>query len=427
MSIASEIQRIQGNIASAYTACNNKGATMPATQNSANLATCIGSIPTGGGGSTLITKNITQNGTYNASSDNADGYSSVTVNVSGGSFTGINREVVNGVYKAPETSFTWSLPSTATEVGSNGLLYAFYGCTGLTGALDLSSLTTVGSSALAYAFYNCTGLTSVDLSSLTTVSNSQALYHAFFNCTGLTSVDLSSLTTVGISALNYAFNGCSNLTSVDLSSLTTVSGSKALQNAFYNCTGLTGALDLSSLTTVSGSQALQYAFQNCTGLTSVDLSSLTTVSGTQALHSAFYGCTGLTSILFTNLQTIGENTSSTNYGQFTQCFNNCNNLTSITFPKLEKIYCTGGTTTSYGTFANNNKVQKMYFPKLDTITYGTGASATNQNACKNIFNGCSALTELHFGAANQAAIEATAGYSTAWGRGAGNVTIYFDL
>ena len=35
----------------------------------------------GGGGSTLITKNITQNGTYNASDDNADGYSSVTVDI----------------------------------------------------------------------------------------------------------------------------------------------------------------------------------------------------------------------------------------------------------------------------------------------------------------------------------------------------------
>lgn len=31
----------------------------------------------------LVTKSITQNGTYNASSDNADGYSQVTVNVSG--------------------------------------------------------------------------------------------------------------------------------------------------------------------------------------------------------------------------------------------------------------------------------------------------------------------------------------------------------
>ena len=37
-----------------------------------------------GGGSILIPKSITENGTYNASSDNADGYSVVTVNVAGG-------------------------------------------------------------------------------------------------------------------------------------------------------------------------------------------------------------------------------------------------------------------------------------------------------------------------------------------------------
>lgn len=37
-----------------------------------------------GGGSTLITKSITSNGTYNAQDDSADGYSQVTVNVSGG-------------------------------------------------------------------------------------------------------------------------------------------------------------------------------------------------------------------------------------------------------------------------------------------------------------------------------------------------------
>lgn len=43
----------------------------------------------GGGGSApvLITKSITQNGTYYASDDNADGYSEVTVAVSGGGVT----------------------------------------------------------------------------------------------------------------------------------------------------------------------------------------------------------------------------------------------------------------------------------------------------------------------------------------------------
>ena len=474
MTIASEITKLNTNLTNSYTACQNKGATMPANQNFDNLATCVSSIPTateptlasltvtpstttqtitppsgtdgyntvqvsavtaaidsdivagniksgcnilgvngtvtelvgttttitqngtyaptspsngftsvsvnvagttpsgtytitangtydvtnyasanvsvsGGGGSTLITKTITQNGTYNASSDNADGYSSVTVNVSGGgSFVGLNREVVNGVYEAPTTSFTFSLPSNATDIGD----YAMY-----------------------YAFAGCTGLTSVDLSSLTTVSGANAMDNAFNNCTNLTSIDLSSLTTVN----------------------------------------------------ASGGQAMQYAFAGCIKLTSIDLSSLTTVSGNSAMQYAFYGCTGLTSIDLSSLETIGTNTATANYRHFSNCFNNCNALTSITFPKLEKIYCTGGTTTSYGTFANNNKVQKMYFPKLDTITYGSGASSSNQNACKNVFYGCSALTELHFGAANQSAIEASPGYSTAWGRGAGNVTIYFDL
>lgn len=52
MSIASAIQTAQGRVAAAYTACNNKGATMPATanQNLSNLATTIETISTGGGG-----------------------------------------------------------------------------------------------------------------------------------------------------------------------------------------------------------------------------------------------------------------------------------------------------------------------------------------------------------------------------------------
>ena len=80
MSVASEITRINNNIASAYTAVNNKGGTLPQTQNSANLATAINSISTGSSAN-LETKTITSNGTYNASSDSLDGYSSVTVNV----------------------------------------------------------------------------------------------------------------------------------------------------------------------------------------------------------------------------------------------------------------------------------------------------------------------------------------------------------
>ena len=48
MSIASAIQTKQQQIADAYTVVNNKGGTLPATQNLTNLATAISSISSGG-------------------------------------------------------------------------------------------------------------------------------------------------------------------------------------------------------------------------------------------------------------------------------------------------------------------------------------------------------------------------------------------
>lgn len=56
----------------------------------------------GGGGSTLITKTITENGTYAAFSDNADGYSSVTVDVAGGG--GGGAKVLTKIAEAEITS-----------------------------------------------------------------------------------------------------------------------------------------------------------------------------------------------------------------------------------------------------------------------------------------------------------------------------------
>ena len=54
-------------------------------------------VTSGGGGSTLITKNISANGTYNASSDSADGYSSVTVAVPASAVdTGTKNITANG-------------------------------------------------------------------------------------------------------------------------------------------------------------------------------------------------------------------------------------------------------------------------------------------------------------------------------------------
>ena len=47
LSIASEITRINNNVAAAYSVCESKGADMPQQQNSSNLADTIDSIPSG--------------------------------------------------------------------------------------------------------------------------------------------------------------------------------------------------------------------------------------------------------------------------------------------------------------------------------------------------------------------------------------------
>lgn len=315
-------------------------------------------------------------------------------------FIGIPRIVSNGTIQLNQANHTYTVPDNVTDIGG----YAYYS-----------------------AFYADKKLTSFKSNNVTTISGVYAMTYACQSATVLTTVDMSNLKTItGTQCMASAFYGCSALTNVDFSSLTTAGGGNVMSTCFRNCTGLT-QLNFPSLVTINGSNAFSGICNGCTNLVTVTFPNVQTITGTNAMINAFQNNTSLVNISFPKLKTIGANTSGTNYGHLSGVFNGCTQITTMTFPELEKIYCTGGTSAAYGSFANNTYVQKLYFPKLDTITYGTGSTTANRNACKNVFAGCSALTELHFAAANQSAIEATAGYATAWGRGAGNVTIYFDL
>ena len=315
-------------------------------------------------------------------------------------FIGIPKEISNGTIQLIQTNHTYTIPDNVTDIGA----YVYYS-----------------------GFYNDKKLTRFNSNNVETISGVYAMTFACQSATGLTTVDMSNFTTItGTQSMASAFYGCSGLTDVNLSSLTTAHGTNVMSTCFRNCTGLT-QLNFPSLVTINGSSAFSGICNGCTNLVTVTFPNVTTITGSSAMLEAFKNNTSLVNISFPKLKTIGTNNSLANFGQMSGVFNGCTQITTMTFPELEKIYCTGAATVSYGTFANNTYIQKLYFPKLDTITYGAGASTTNRNACKNVFAGCTALTELHFGADNQSAIEASDGYSTAWGRGAGNVTIYFDL
>lgn len=62
MSISTEITRISGNVSAALNAIGNKGVTVPQGTTSDDLATLIGSIQTGGGGTYVKTKTGTVTG-----------------------------------------------------------------------------------------------------------------------------------------------------------------------------------------------------------------------------------------------------------------------------------------------------------------------------------------------------------------------------
>ena len=131
----SERQRIAANIAAAYTEAEAKGATMPASENSANLPTAIRSIPEAVQ-PTLIPMQITENGTYTAADDNADGYNEVTVDVpSGGEFVHtrdivLDEDVAKIAIEFSENTIAayleCDLPVIVGAGGSNEWLYPYF-------------------------------------------------------------------------------------------------------------------------------------------------------------------------------------------------------------------------------------------------------------------------------------------------------------
>lgn len=253
------------------------------------------------------------------------------------------------------------------------------------------------------------------------------LQYKFYENPVVSSVSFPQLVQIsGENALNSCFRNAP-IENISFPVLQSVTGENGLYSVCTSTSASIQSVSFPALTTVSGVYCFSSAFSNCGEITSASFPALEEITGSAAFSYCFASCSALTNVSFPKLKKIGSDTTTdANYRHFDNTFRSTK-VTTLVFPELTAIYCTGSSS-NFGTFHGNNTIQKMYFPKLTVIDKSPAYTGTaSVVAHKNILAGCSALTEIHFGAANQAAIEATEGYPTLWGIGAGNATVYFDL
>ncbi|MBO7733143.1 MAG: leucine-rich repeat protein [Methanobrevibacter sp.] len=310
------------NVTASYTAVSGKGGTLPATQNLANLATAIGSIPSG-----TAPK-------YGCTVDNF-----------------IGNVDANGKLESP------TLPSSLTftgvqDVGNNGLSHSFSYKTGIT-SVSFPDLTKVSGSNACFGTFRGSSIQTADLSSLTTVSGSAGVSYMFATCTSLTSVDLSSLTSITVgTGCSSMFNGCTNLASIDLSSLSNVGGNgNACSSMFSGCSSLV-SVNVSNLDITSTIGSLGSMFNGCSSLTSISFDKLKTTIPTYNFQNTFSGCTSLTSVSFPAITTSTTTYASSMSSMFNSTTASTSGTCTVHFPS--NVQTKISALTGYPTFGGNS-------------------------------------------------------------------------
>lgn len=227
MSIATAIANAQARVEAAYDALEAKGATMPATQNLANMPNAIQSIQTGGDESALLVTIKGETGT------------DITLP------SGLNAtRALDGLFYGNTKVKYVTIPSNITRVG----LYAFYAANNL---LRVNSNTDgvcnlwEGITELAdYCFYSCSKLTSVIFpSTLKTIKTS-----IFNSCGKLVSADFSRATLV-TSFGSYLFANCPSFTTMIWPPNITQTGT----HTFLGCSSLTSIRIPDTITKIGAS------------------------------------------------------------------------------------------------------------------------------------------------------------------------------
>lgn len=222
--------QLDADLTSVANAIRTKGGTSAQLAFPAGFVSAVHAIPTGGT-ATLISKSITENGTYNAAIDNADGYSSVTVNVQGsGGYTNddfADRTKPVGVVNVPadvrEGSGEGNLKWQYLLAGRAGITTVNFPYTTIvpTGfCLRCTSLTQINAPLVTTMFGNafqlCSGLVYAVFPKLKSFQGSSA----FASCTSLAAADFGGNASTSQSRdgfyAAYTFSGCTRLTTLIL-------------------------------------------------------------------------------------------------------------------------------------------------------------------------------------------------------------------
>lgn len=220
---------------------------------------------------TLTTKTITANGTYNATDDNADGYSQVTVKT--------------GKY-APR-------------------FIRFQGYDGTELDYELNNLDGKRLTSTYYMFQRCTSLVSVPLFDTSNVTN---MAYMFGNCINLKTVPLFN--TSNVTNMAYMFNDCQSLVTVPLFDTSNVTN---MTEMFGHCPKL-ASLPLFNTSKVTN---MTRTFGQCTNLTEIPL--FDTRSATN-MSDLFYDCRKLQEIPALN---------TSNATNVSEMFMSCTNLKTV--------------------------------------------------------------------------------------------------
>lgn len=268
----------------------------------------------------------------------------------------------------------------------------FYGCSSLTGTLDLTNFVTSKTTNIERMFSDCSanviGLNTWDTSNLTQVSipqslssdtdiknwNTSKLQKFYIINTKLTSIDLSNWDTKNLRGFSISNN--SLLESINLSNWDTKNLGKNQTNVlgvFQNNPKLITITGLENLNTsnIPDNCGIQTWFYNCKALESIDLSSFKLDN--KSLDNTFEGCTSLRNIIWPegNINMY----SSTSIGLYCT-FRKCSSLVNLDLSNFYYTQENNGKSVTFNAFQQCTSLQKLYIPNL-IFSYINSNSSSN--------------------------------------------------